>query len=94
MNEGLADTLPFLVLNAIMDDDYREAVVRRALGYRREATQYARRCLGSAIRKEVRVKGYRDASRARMSLLLNPVVESSYRSNELMGAILLWIYHR
>lgn len=92
MDDSPIGSIPFLVLNAIMNDDYRETVVRRTLGYRGDATEHSRQCLAEALHKAVRVKGYRSAAHARTPLLLGAVVGASYHSNELMGAILqVWI---
>ena len=48
MNKNSADSTPFLVLNAIMDNNYRETVIRRALGYRKAATQHAH--IGNSVK--------------------------------------------
>jgi len=43
MTENSINSAPWLILNAIMTEEYRETVVRRALGYRKDATQRARK---------------------------------------------------
>lgn len=92
MTKPSSNTVAFLVLNYLMREDYREAVVRRALDYRRQAGSTARRQLESAIRKRVRIKGFSRPLQAPTVYLLKEVVESSYRSNTLMGAILqVWV---
>ena len=80
---------PFLVLNGAMRQDYRDAVVRDALEYYKQASHAARQRREKAIQDYVKVQGgFRDSLRSPMMALLKEVVATSYRSNTVLGAVL------
>lgn len=82
----------FNVLNDAMREDYRKRVVKCALDHRAEASPPARQMLVDAISERVKVKGFRDARQAPTSVLHPAVLDATYRSSRLMGAVLrLWV---
>lgn len=72
-----------------MPEQYAEAVVRRALEYRMQASQFARNTLNKALDGGVKVRGYRHASKAKQGQLENAVLSSLERGDDqLSGAVL------
>ncbi len=84
--------MPLSILNKAMNEDFRSIVVRRALDWADRASAQARRGFCAALRKDVRLSGFTDSSRALNSpkrpALAAETIKASHYSNELMGAIL------
>lgn len=59
-----AQTTPLRAIFILMDQPFAEAVVERAVKYRTQASPNAKKALTAALRTGVKVKGFRDASRA------------------------------
>jgi len=92
MTEFPFDIVTFLILNATMRQDYHQAVVKRAMDHRKQASRAARQRLDKAIKAHVEVRGFRDPIRAPTPLLLQEVLGASYHADALLGAILeVWV---
>ncbi len=69
--------------------DHTESLIERALGFRRNASQGTRDALDAAIRKNVRLDGFRDSSRAPIHQLKGPVgVDIILGNGRMAGAVL------
>ena len=72
-----------------MPEEYAEAVVRRALEYRTQASPAARNTLNKALDGRVQVRGYRHASKAKPGQLENAVLAAvGQGADRLSGAVL------
>lgn len=71
-----------------MNDEYRTTVVKYALANSRNATDKARSALRLAVKANVTVEKYRDASRAPASFLNEPVSWMVLGANDLAAAVL------
>ena len=82
-------SLRLSVVYEVMNQAYREEVVRRALGFRGQISADANSALNSAIqRSRIRVTGYRDPLRAPHTLLRDPISQALDFNPELAGAVL------
>ncbi len=84
-------TLGFAALFTFVNQEYRETVVRRALDSREQVPDDTRQALNSAVREYVTVDGFRNADRAPVPHLKEPILRTVLYSNKLAGAVLrLW----
>ncbi len=83
-----ADSLQISTIFGFMNPEYHEAVVQRAVDSRSKVPTEARRLLNSAIREYIRVDGYKNADRAPVHYLMEPVLKNVTRSDKLAGAVL------
>jgi len=92
MNAHLETPIPLTILNQAMREDFRAAVVKRALDHLDQASDPTRRRLYAELRQHVRVAGFADPTRALRSpkrpALISEVIRMSHLSSPLMGAIL------
>ena len=72
-------------------DKFRDDVVRDALGANAPAS--ARGSLNAAIRARVKIKGFRDASKAKPDQLCEPVVREIQKGNSKLAGALLRVWH-
>lgn len=74
---------------ALMRRGFSEAVVERALHFRGKASKRVQSVLDSALRSELKVRGFRDASKASPQHLVVPVLVAIEKGNgRLAGAML------
>ena len=87
--EGRAQTAPLGAIFILMDQPFAETVVERAAKHRGRASPNAKRALNAAIRARVKVKGFRDASRASpKQLIASTLYEIDHGDDRLAGAVL------
>ncbi|MDE0079648.1 MAG: hypothetical protein OXO50_19170 [Caldilineaceae bacterium] len=85
-----APELNFIV--GLMSNDFSAEVVQRALQWKKEASADARRSFQSALRNNVKIKGFKNPHKANNQLLLPEILRLLPVSSELVGSILqLWI---
>jgi len=84
---------PIAFFKIILQEDSREAVVRDALEYYKQASPAIRQQLENAmLAAHVHVKGFREPLRAPVPALLPAVMTTASRSNRLLKAILhVWL---
>ncbi|MCY3708885.1 MAG: hypothetical protein OXG26_08315 [Caldilineaceae bacterium] len=76
----------------LMSSDFRAEVVQRALAWRKKASGDLRQSFQSVLRKNVRIKGFRNPNRADNQLLLIEILRLLPSSAELVGALLqVWM---
>ncbi len=88
MSDTDATYLGFTAIFGVINSEYHEAVVQRALDSRDKVSKAARGLLNSAIRECIRVDGYKNADRARAHYLREPVLKVVTQSDKLTGAVL------
>ena len=82
-------TAPLGAIFILMDQPFAEKVVERAAKYRAKASPNAKKALNAAIRIGVKVKGFRDASRASpKQLVASTLYEIDRGDDRLAGAVL------
>ena len=82
-------TAPLGAIFVLMEQPFAEAVVERAAKYRSRASPSAKKALNAAIRASVKVKGFRDASRASpKQLIASTLYEIDRGDDRLAGAVL------
>lgn len=75
-----------------MSDDFRAEVVERALARRKKASGDLRQLFQSVLRKNVKIKGFRNPNRADYRVLLTEILRLLPFSAELVGAVLqIWM---
>ncbi len=76
----------------LMSSDFSAEVVQRALEQRKKARGELRQPLRAALRKNVKIKGFRNPHKANTQLLLPEILRLLPVSSELVGSVLqLWI---
>ena len=89
------DAKPTLIaICARMEDDYRAAVVRRVLTWRKRASGNARseKAFRAALRKTVRIAGFRNPHKADDHVLLGRITDRMTLEPQLLGSVLqIWI---
>ena len=84
-----AQTTPLSAVFILMEQSFAEAVVERAVKYRTKASPNAKKALTAALRTGVKVKGFRDASRASPKQLVPATLYEVDNGDErLAGAVL------
>ena len=79
---------PPAVVLEIMPERFVKAVVERSLSFRTKTTQPLRKAMDAAIRSQVRLKGFRDASKAPRKQLVPAIIsEIEQRSARLADAV-------
>lgn len=92
MSSATTGQLPLILLDGCMREDYRAAVAQRALAFAPRASETALGNWRLALRRDVRVSGFRDSSHAPDRLLLPAVLEAFRFSERVIGATLeLWV---
>ena len=82
-------TAPLDAIFNRMDLPFAETVVERAVKYRGAASPSAKKALNAAVRASVKVKGFRDASRATpKQLIASTLYEIDHGDHRLAGAVL------
>ena len=82
-------TAPLAAIFILMDQPFAEVVVERAVKHRARASPNAKKALNAAIRANVKVRGFRDASRASPKQLIAPTLyEIDHGDDRLAGAVL------
>ena len=80
---------PFADVFTLMREAFSEAVVERALHFRTKVSKRVQSALETALRADVKVRGFRDASKATAEKLVGPVLMEIERGNgRLAGAML------
>ena len=88
MQEDKRPSPPPAVVLEIMDEKFVKAVISRSLTHRKRTSQVLRNAINGAIRTHVRVKGFRDASKAQPKLLIPAVLsEIDHRCSPLADAV-------
>ena len=76
----------------LMSNDFSTEVIQRALLWKKKASADARRSFQSALRNNVKIKGFKNPQKANNQLLLPEILRLLPVSSELVGSILqLWI---
>lgn len=76
----------------LMSSEFRAEVVLRALEYRKKASGELKNSLQSVLRKNVKIKGFRNAHKAANQLLLPEILRLLPYSAELVGPVLqIWM---
>ena len=84
-----SQTAPLSAIFFLMDQPFAETVIERAVKYRAKASPNAKKALNVAIRAVVKVKGFRDASRASpKQLVASTLYEIDHGATRLAGAVL------
>jgi len=93
MDPKLPSILPFISLNEMMNDEYRDVVVKRVLNFRQDPKHKFQKDLEQAIRKRVRVKGgFLDPLKAPSGMLIKEVIKEAKYQDDIMGNILrVWV---
>ena len=82
-------SVPLEMVFELMHPEFSEAVVERALRFRAKASTRVRGAMENTLRSAVKIRGYRDASKAQPQLLVGPVLEEIKQGHgRLAGAIL------
>lgn len=92
MTESASPSISILALNDVMQDYFRECVVKRALCHRDKASPETRRWLARAIHQHVKVDGYKHPGNAPTERLVLPVKRASINTEDLMTWLLqCWV---
>lgn len=82
-------SVPLEMVFELMQPEFGEAVVERALRFRAKASARVRGAMENTLRSAVKIRGYRDASKAQPQLLVGPVLEEIKQGHgRLAGAVL------
>lgn len=81
----------FLILNEVMNTDYREKIVKAVLKFHKRSSPKSQKRLEKALSEELS-GSFQDPLSVRLPHLLPLVLKESYRSNAVLGAILnIWV---
>ena len=82
-------SVPLEMVFELMHPKFSEEVVERALRFRGKASARVRGSMENTLRSAVKIRGYRDASKAQPQLLVGPVLEEIKQGHgRLAGAVL------
>ena len=83
---------PISTLNAAMQPDRREAVVREVLGHYQQVSPTAKQSLERTLREHVKVKGFRDPMLAPVTHLAREAIRTSSRFPSVMRSVMfVWL---